>query len=223
MGGEIVMSLETNHGLQQEEQVWITRIRLRSQRRILWMRWQSLSSGESPADCDGNGYIDSTVITDREIDRILAAPEVVATAEAGFYERDETARALTRQIEMADELTARDPAWQRLQQMFGLSALERDLLTLAIAVEVDPFLRRVYGYLHDSAAMTYPTFWLASMLFEAPAARLSPDSGLVRWRLAYPVGNEPAGSITAACCWAIAAIRLWAMRSRGCLPRQQPR
>ncbi|NJM60640.1 MAG: hypothetical protein HC849_11220 [Oscillatoriales cyanobacterium RU_3_3] len=211
MGGEVMM-VETSHGLQQEEQIWMTRIRLRSQRRILWMRDRSLSFAESGYTHDLNGFADSSVITDREVDRILAAPQVLATAEANFYDRDEIAQSLTRQIQMADDLFARDPVWQRLQQVFRLSALERDLLSLTIALEVDPFLRRVYGYLHDDATMTYPTLWLASMLFQwSSAASLEPDSGLVRWRLAYPVGNEQARSITSA--WVVdPAIASWSIR-----------
>jgi ATP-dependent 26S proteasome regulatory subunit len=211
MGGEVMM-VETSHGLQQEEQVWMTRIRLRSQRRILWMRCQSHSLGESGYTHELNGFADSSVITDRQVDRILAAPQVLATAEANFYDRDEIAQSLTRQIQMADDLVERDPVWQRLQQVFRLSAVERDLLSLTIALAVDPFLRRVYGYLHDDATMTYPTLWLASMLFQwPPTASLEPDSGLVRWQLAYPIGNEQARSITSA--WvADPAIASWLIR-----------
>lgn len=212
MGGEVMMTMETSHGLQMEEQVWITRIRLRSQRRVLWMRSRNFSHGDSGHVNDFNGFASSSVITDDEINRILADPQVLATAEAAFYQRDEVAQSITRQIQMADDLVAQDPVWQRLRQAFRLSAVEEDLLALAIALEVDPFLRRVYGYLHDDVTMTYPTLWLGSMLFEwASTAGFAPDSGLVRWRLAYPAGNEQAWSITTA--WvADPAIAAWLIR-----------
>jgi AAA+ superfamily predicted ATPase len=212
MGGEVMMTMETSHGLQMEEQVWITRIRLRSQRRVLWMRSRNFSHGDSGYVSNFNGFASSSVITDDEINRILADPQVLATAEAAFYERDEVAQSLTRQIQMADDLVAQDPVWQRLRQVFRLSAVEQDLLALTIALEVDPSLRRVYGYLHDDATMLSPTLWLGSMLFEwASTSGLAPDSGLVRWRLAYPAGNEQAWSITTA--WvADPAIVAWLIR-----------
>jgi AAA+ superfamily predicted ATPase len=204
VGGEVMMTIETIKGLQTDEQVWITRIRLRSQRRILWMR--------SRYAHEFNGFANSSIITDDEINRILADPQVLATAEATFYERDEVAQLLTHQIQMADDLVAQDADWQRFCQVFRLSAVEQDLLALAIALEVDPSLRRVYGYLHDDVMMTYPTLWLGSMLFEWPAwASLDSDSGLVRWRLVYPAGNEPTWSITTA--WVVdPAIAIWLMR-----------
>lgn len=186
-----MITAPTNNGLQKEDRAWLMRIRLRSQRRILWMRSHY---GEESAEFFGN-----PVITDNEINRILADPLVLATAEMSFYQRDETAQFLTQQIQLADDLAADNPAWQRLQQAFGLSAAEQDLLSLAIALEVDPLLRRVYGYLHDDATMTYPTLWLGSMLFEwSSPTRLEPESALVRWRLAYPIaGYDQPWSITA--------------------------
>ncbi|MBG1270887.1 ATP-binding protein [Nostoc sp. WHI] len=185
-----MITAQTNNGLQRKDQAWIMRIRLRAQRRILWMR--SHYAEES------SEFLGNSVITDNEINRILADPLVLATAEMSFYQHDELAP-LTEQIHLADDLAAHNPAWQRLQQAFGLSAAEQDLLSLAIALEVDPSLRRVYGYLHDDATMTYPTLWLGSMLFQwASPTRLEPESGLVRWRLAYPVaGYDQPWSITA--------------------------
>lgn len=218
MGGEVMMTMETSHGLQMEEQVWITRIRLRSQRRVLWMRSRNFSHGDSGYVNDFNGFASSSVITDDEINRILADPQVLATAEAAFYQRDEVAQSLTRQIQMADDLVAQDPVWQRLRQVFRLSAVEQDLLALAVALEIDPSLRRVYGYLHNDALMGYPTLWLASMLFEwQPATSFTPDSGLVRWRLAYPVGNDSIWSMTTP--WvADPAIASWMIRGDGTDP-----
>ncbi len=221
-----MMAAEVTPRLQQEEQSWMTRIRLRAQRRILWMRSRSISGGESRIPSNEasiyahafNGLAGGTVIIDDEIDRILADPQVLATTETTFYEQDEIAQALTRQIRMADELRAQDPAWRELQQLFMLSAPEQDLLALAIALEVDPSLRRVYGYLHDDALMGYPTLWLASMLFEwQPATRLTSESGLVRWRLAYPAGNDSTWS-TATPWVADPAISSWILRGDGTDP-----
>jgi hypothetical protein len=212
MGGEIMMTIETSHRQPQEEQIWITRIRLRAQRRVLWMRSRSVSDRELCYANDVNGFASNSVITDDEINRILADPQVLATAETTFYERDEIAQSLTRQIQIADDLVAQDPMWQRLRQVFRLSVVEQDLLALAIALEVDPSLRRVYGYLHDDATMLYPTLWLGSMLFQWPfLASLEPESDLVRWQLAYAAGSETAWSITSA--WiADPAIASWLIR-----------
>src|SRR5439155_9920021 len=68
-----------------------------------------------------------------------------------------------------------------------------DLLTLAVAAEIDPLLRRVYGYLHDDTTACYATPWLAACLFpDAPLWHCGPEGALARWRLAWP--QEGAGS-----------------------------
>ncbi len=58
-------------------------------------------------------------------------------------------------------------------------------------MEFDPFLSRVYGYLHDDATMSYATPWLAATLFQwTTEHHFGANSALVRWKLAYPSENK---------------------------------
>ena len=142
------------------EPPFVTRVRLRAQRRVLWMRalWAAEQSG--PAQ--------GLAISHGEVDRITADPAQVASQEAVFYEEDPIACTLAKQIELADSQASEDREWKRICEQFDLTQYETDLLSLAVAVEVDPLLRRVYGYLHDDAGAAYATPWLASALFQWP-------------------------------------------------------
>src|SRR6516225_9186033 len=115
------------------EMPFVTRIRLRSRRRVLWMRvlWGDASGTEQ-----GLG------ISHAEVDRILSDSARVEDDEILFYESDPAVRRLTEEIRVADEMAASDPAWNWLRGQFGLSEHEIDLLSLAVAPEVDPWLRR---------------------------------------------------------------------------------
>jgi cytidylate kinase len=162
------------------EPPFVTRVRLRAQRRVLWMRalWTAEQSG--PAQ--------GLAITHGEVDRITADPAEIASQEAAFYEEDPTACNLAKQIELADSQASEHREWKRICEEFDLTQHEKDLLSLALAVEVDPLLRRVYGYLHDDAGAAYATPWLASILFQWPSGiRFGLDSALLRWRLARPL------------------------------------
>jgi len=162
------------------EKPFLTRVRLRARRRVLWMR--ALWSG------DGSAAETGLAISHAEVDRILRDPAQMAANEPRFHESDPVARHLTEQVHEADEQAAHDPGWNWLRQQFGLSDYEADLLSLAVAPEVDPQLRRVYGYLHDDATNGYATPWLASGLFQWPSGvSFGPRSALVRWLLARPL------------------------------------
>ena len=156
----------------------LARVRVHAQRHVLWMRseWAALNP---PAE--------STVVTDEEVDRLLGSPAEAAERRAAFYQSDPAARRLTPAIEAADAAFAREPAWSRIREEFGLSLLETDLLALTAAVEIDPGLRRVYAYLHDEASAAYASPWLAAtVLGEGGAALIDPQSPLLHWRLARP-------------------------------------
>ncbi len=164
---------------------FVDRIRLRARRRALWMRavWAN----------DSNGSAQGLAISHGEVDRILADPARIAAAEAAFCEHDAAARQLGAAIESADRAAGNDEAWNRLRTGFGLTTAEIDLLALAVALEVEPMLGRVYGYLHDDANASHPTPWLAASLFQWPGpAAPAPESALLRWYLARPL--EGAGS-----------------------------
>src|SRR5215472_10460085 len=146
---------------------FLERVRLRAQRRALWMRLQWSK--------DGNAPMQGLAISHAEIDRILADHEQMARAEEAFYQRDEAARQLTVAIEAADCAVDQDPGWNLLRSEFGLTIPEADLLSMAVALEVDVMLGRVYGYLHDDANALHPTPWLAGQLFGWPSV-LAPNA-----------------------------------------------
>ena len=173
------------------EPAFLARTRLRAQRRVVWLRhlWADQSAGAE------QGF----AIPDTEIDRILRDPAAAAAAEAAFYETDPAAYLLSQAVQIADEQAHGDPRWQWLQNEFGLTGPEIDLLGMTVAVEVDPWLRRVYGYLQDDATACYPTPWLAAGLFAWPLGVMpGSDSALVCWQMARPLEGTsyPWSSIT---------------------------
>jgi AAA+ superfamily predicted ATPase len=180
-----MMTVECRDASRVEESAFLERIRLRAQRRVLWLRalW---ASSASLAD-------QGLAISHSEVDRILTGPDVLAKAERHFYATDAAAQSLAEPIAAADQRVADDPTFQHLRRTFGLAAAEVDLLTLAVAAEIDPLLRRVYGYLHDDTTACYPTPWLAACLFpDAPPWHFGPEGVLAQWRLAWP--QEGAGA-----------------------------
>jgi AAA+ superfamily predicted ATPase len=166
------------------EPIFLTRVRMRAQRRALWMRtqWAGISqeSGQPLA------------ITDTEVDRVLSDPAQLAEGEQAFYESDPAALELTSGIKDMDLRAFQDGIWARLGHEFGVFPGGLDLLSLAVAAEMDPWLRRAYGYLHDDATLSCATPWLAQVLFgRSLRAECGPDSSLVRWRLAHPAEGAP--------------------------------
>lgn len=160
---------------------FLPRVRLRAERRVLWLRrlWGSAADTRALA------------ITDDDVDQILGDPAALDAAERAFQRGE--ARELTERIEQADLLAGDDAGLTLLRTAFGLSGAELDLLTLCLAAEADPMLRRVFGYLHDDATLGQPTPWLAATLFGhgLPARGVGgPASPLVRRRLARPVVGE---------------------------------
>lgn len=177
------------------EAPWLARVRLAAQRRGLWLR--ALWAGEvmETASFSTNG---APAVAPAELDRLLADPLVLAATERAFYATNATAQELATFIAAADERLAHDPRWTALCRVFGLTPPEQDLLALAAAVEVDPWLRRVYCFLHDDMAAGQATPWLAAHLFQWPAVTIGPAGALARWRLAYPLegAGSPWGSTT---------------------------
>ncbi|HMD96330.1 MAG TPA: ATP-binding protein [Terriglobia bacterium] len=166
-------------------EVVLNRVRLRARRRFLWMRsvW-----GNQPAPAP------AFAISEAEVERLLEDPAPAAAREEAFYASDAEARQLSEQINAADQEFGRDETWNWLRRQFGLSDAEVDLLATALAVETDPPIRRVFGYLQDDATAGFATPWLAARLFGWPSrTSFGPDSALLRWRLARPVDglNNP--------------------------------
>ena len=164
---------------------WLDRVRLRAQRRALWVRADSAGVQEAAAD--------SMAIFHVEVERILEDPGVRAAKERLFYRSDPEAQRLSELIVAADKAFLDHPAIEALHSWFGISPFELDMLNLAVAVEIDPMLRRAYAYLNDNAGATHPTQWLAARLCEHGAGELlGPQCPLVEWCLARP--REDAGN-----------------------------
>ena len=166
-----------------DEPPLMTRIRLRARRRVLWLRhlWA--------ADAGGNLGL---AISHGEVDRILLGAGELARAELAFHESDPEARALTGPIQDADAATASDQLLGQLRREFALRDAEVDLLTLTVAVEADPWFRRVFGYIHDDATSGLPTPWLARQIFLWPVGtEVDAAPSLVRWRMARPLDGQP--------------------------------
>jgi hypothetical protein len=161
---------------------WLTEVRLRAARRVLWLRhlWSHPQYGDEHL----------LAISHSEIDRALAPMAETFEAENAFYCRDERASAVSAQIDQIPK-SAQGPGDARLEHLvatLGLSPADRALLTLAVAGAADQAIARVFGYLLDGTEAADPTPALAVALF-GPTSQPppGPDSALIRWLLAEPV------------------------------------
>lgn len=158
----------------------VRRIRLRAIRRLQWLRhlWEKTARENEQG----------MAISHSEVDRILADPDVATSDEQAFYAK---LKKESQQIHEADCEAKQDPLWAAMCTQFDLSEYESDLLSLVLAAEILPALRRVYGYLNDDPSACYPNVHLASSLFNwLPGQDIHLESPLIRWRLATPIGNE---------------------------------
>ena len=166
------------------EPAFLARVRLRCRLRVLWMRTLVWGAGEEIAQ--------GLAIPHGEVDRVLNDPLELAEAEAQFLAHDADAQRILRDLESIEEKLQHDVHWNWFRQEFRLSQVELDLFSLCLAVETNPDLRRVCGYLHDDAAACHPSQWLAATLFRWPAGTMiGMDSSLVRWRMAWPSEGSP--------------------------------
>jgi len=164
---------------------WLDRVRLRAMRRALWVR--ASSATEHAAAMEG------MAIFHAEVERILEDPREQRTQEKEFYRSNAEAKRLSELIRAADKALFNHPACAALCRWFGLSQFELDLLNLAVAIEIDPTLRRAYAYLNDDTNAANPSQWLAARLFEHDAHELlGPQCPLVEWCMARP--REDAGN-----------------------------
>jgi hypothetical protein len=131
-----------------------------------------------------------------EVRRILADPRHARERYKAFC-REESNRELVRAAAAAGKTLEASGFWKHLGEQFGLTSMERDLLALCVACELDSHLGRVLAYLADDTRATQPTAAAAAALFnwsDGPA----PMSGLLRWRMAHPAQGEPALRATTA-------------------------
>jgi hypothetical protein len=186
-----------------EAYLWahVRRLRLLIQRRVLWLRsrWQH----DPLQDFQG------LVVGEAEADRLLADEP----PEARFWEENARAAAIGRSIAGAeDDLnsqsealaeTGRPPALDELCYQFGLTPLERDVLVLSLAPELDPRFERIYAYVQDDMNRGYASPHLALTLFgggNAPDTwdSFAPEATLRRFRLVSlepgPLPGTPGGA-----------------------------
>jgi hypothetical protein len=169
---------------------WLVDVRLRARRRMLFCRelWARHHNFAEAA----------MAISHSEVDLALAGRRQLLAAELEFQRSDEQAQALSVEIESLAEL-APDDRWEQMCSALGLAAAERELLSLALAAELAPALRRVYGYLQDEAVPLDPTPALAAELWcRTHPPRMGADGALRRWALAQPrdPAAEPTSSTT---------------------------
>ena len=168
---------------QQDEPVFIRRIRLHARRKVLWLRhlWSATVSTGDPAITIGHG----------EVDRILLGQPALRFAETEFYATNPEARQSIAAIREVDLAWSNDPQWLELRQRFGLSDADCDLLSLAVAAEVDPDLMRLYGYLADQATPSYASSFIASQLFLWPQGHtIDPNSALITWGMVEVIAGS---------------------------------
>lgn len=179
-------------GSDNAEPTWLTDVRLRVARRVLWLRaWWAAS----PYPEDG-----AMAISHSEVDRTLQPVASLEAAEQRFYREDTTAAGVTEALDrLAD--SAPDPRWDHLVTTFGLTPQDANLLSLALAAHAIPGIRRVFGYLHDDTAAADASIGLAAALWSwAPTSLVCAASALTRWELAWP-GATASQPFSAASGW----------------------
>ena len=158
---------------------WLTEVRLRATRRVLWLRRQWTDQ-----HYEGEHLL---AISHSEVDRALAPPAGAAGAEQAFYRSDPCAAATTAQLTTLAGQPG-DAMLGHLVVTLGLSPADVALFILAAAAALDPAMARVFGYLLDITEATDPTPALAATLFDLTGQPSpGPDSALLRWLLAEPV------------------------------------
>lgn len=165
-------------------------------RRVLWVRQRHARLR------DGNG--DATVIRDSAVDVWLEPFEPGEVSD--FYDTDEAARAVTDSISAQSQRAAASraelareynpPAIDLLASQFNLTDLERGILLLAAAPDIDPVFGRLYAYVQDDSALLHATPRLVEDLLcssweeRCTAQRaLLPESSLCRYGLVRVVND----------------------------------
>jgi hypothetical protein len=129
-----------------------------------------------------------------EVSRILAGPEIEAARYQSFLS-DERSTNLSKAVAEAKETLGANQFWNWLANIFGLSGIERDLLLLCVAIELDPRLGRVLAYMADDTAATLPTAAAAAALFGRPDSLPSSMNNLMKWRLAHHAPGDAASRV----------------------------
>jgi hypothetical protein len=133
----------------------------------------------------------------REIERLRAAYEISLDEFRGLYISDEQVDALVQERGGAPDgtdaerlpLVAGDP-WALVVERFRLTPVERDVLLIAVAPELDRKYETLFAYLNNEVGRRWPTADLCGRLIGDPyAARraLAPGGVLLRSGLLEPL------------------------------------
>lgn len=152
------------------------RIRLRAQRRVLWLRehWQA-DSDESSQSPNFHSVVDN-----------LLLDQATSEQETNWYEQNEALQALNSQLEQVETAIAQDrkSRYSRLAYLFGLNEAEVDLLQTCLVLRLNPQLERVFSYLQDHTSRNYVTAALVAGLFGHPYALAAASlHALTTWEL----------------------------------------
>jgi len=148
-------------------QLELSRLRALLKRRVLWLRYQW---NHSPAQEDLNG-----IVSDRHADWLMGDAD--RDAEQRFYLENPSAHDLTTRAQAlqrdVDALRGQLGPKQALPidvlgHVFGLGAIERDVLLLCAAPEFDADFQALFGYVQDNIKRDYPTMHLAYALLGSP-------------------------------------------------------
>jgi hypothetical protein len=140
---------------------------------------------------DPNDPYRGLLLSDEEIDHLLHTLSTEGERPIPFPELQELQE---QQADMAGRLSALghppDSRLGRLLDLLGLSPLDRDILLLAMLVEIDPRYGRLLAYLQDDVTRPRPSIFLALRLLGTGEvgraevrSRLRSDAPLCRHRL----------------------------------------
>lgn len=142
-----------------EEHLWDELRRVDQLVRAQTVRWWMTIASSKPNHLWGMIHV-----TDAEIEAYLRAPflppeQLSPEIEEALSPYWQMAAVLARAIQERRARTSASTPLRlaRLQTLFGLSDLERDVLLVCLLAELEPRYRRLYAYLQDDASRTRPS------------------------------------------------------------------
>ncbi len=182
-----------------EEHLWDELRRIDQLVRARTVHWRITLGANKPEELWGMVHV-----TDREVEDFLRAPfapphQLPAELETRLAPYWQAAGALRQAIDERRRQTPGEVTLRldRLQALFALSELERDVLLVCLLPEVDERYRRLFAYLRDDAARTRPTVELVLRILHpmvpgaaAGRAAFDPNASLQARRLIAVGGGE---------------------------------
>ncbi|MCB0628734.1 MAG: ATP-binding protein [Saprospiraceae bacterium] len=142
----------------------VRRIRLRSIRRIAWLRklWRENGRPEEQA-----------MNPHQAIDLILAGNDD-RPAEIAWRQQEPDLAEINREIESIEDLLGKDQQsyFAHICRQLGLNSREADMLQATLAIAAEPELSRVFAYLQDHSGRGYVTDALINGLFESESREI---------------------------------------------------